>query len=54
MKTVWPSGTISSTDLGTISVGLATGSRGWDKLTAEGWINNKMMLDLLSNSDDDK
>jgi hypothetical protein len=32
-----------------VAVGLATGSSGWDKMTAEGWIDNKIMLEMVSN-----
>lgn len=44
--------TISSMDLGSVAVGLATSSLGWDKMTAEGWINNKAMLELARNLHD--
>jgi hypothetical protein len=38
--------TISSMNLGSVAVGLATSSFGWDKMTAEGWIDNKRMLEM--------
>lgn len=51
-KAIVPGMTISSMDLGSVAVGLATSSLGWDKMTAEGWINNKAMLELARNLHD--
>jgi hypothetical protein len=39
---------IDSTVLASVAVDLATGSRGWDKRTSEGWIDNETLLRLGS------
>jgi hypothetical protein len=45
-KAVIPSMTISSMNLASVAVGLATSSRDWDNMTAEGWIDNKRMMEM--------
>jgi hypothetical protein len=45
-KAIVPGMTISSMNLASVAVGLATSSLGWDKMTAEGWIDNKRMMEM--------
>lgn len=43
---LYPSMAIRAADLGSVCVEIATGTKGWDRKTSEGWIDNKVLKQI--------